>query len=224
MASSLPDCSPATLSAMLCPCHMLSPCSAAPSKLWVYHHKPYAYFQLKIYQMQCYKRFHHASIMCPSCVLHTVSQPSRQSWYGPSAACLVCRRQATAHSSRSDVQSPHASSPNGTSPRSQFGEDRAEQASARPSLDNSAEQPFRSAASDASGTGTPRTPMNGATTPTTSGQAGKAVASQRHQQPQVSMPKAGFSAVTCMYRPGIVFSNSVVLTTSDCMAALPKAI
>ncbi len=100
------------------------------------------------------------------------------------------------------MQSPHASSPNGTSPRSQFGEDRAEQASARPSLDNSAEQPFRSAASDASGMGTPRTPMNGASTPTTSGQAGKAAASQWHQQPQVSMPTG---AVTCMYRLGTVF-------------------
>ncbi len=105
------------------------------------------------------------------------------------------------------MQSPHASSPNGTSPQSQFGEDRAEQTSARPSLDNSAEQPFRSAASDASGMGTPRTPMNGATTPTTSGQASKAAASQRHQQPQVSMPKACFDAVTCMYRPGTVFSK-----------------
>ncbi|KAL0026445.1 hypothetical protein WJX79_010345 [Trebouxia sp. C0005] len=103
------------------------------------------------------------------------------------------RRQATAHSSRSDMQSPHASSPNGTSPQSQFAEDRAEQTSTRPSLDNSAEQPFRSAASDASGMGTPRTPMNGATTPTTSGQAGKAAASQRHQQPQWSLSEGAGS-------------------------------
>ncbi|KAL0051487.1 hypothetical protein WJX82_008426 [Trebouxia sp. C0006] len=114
----------------------------------------------------------------------------------PQVADLVTpppRRQATAHSSRSDMQSPHASSPNGTSPRSQFGEDRAEQASARPSLDNSAEQPFRSAASDANGMGTPRTPMNGASTPTTSGQAGKAAASQWHQQPQWSLSEGAGS-------------------------------
>lgn len=105
------------------------------------------------------------------------------------------------------MQSPHASSPNGTSPQSQFAEDRAEQTSTRPSLDNSAEQPFRSAASDASGMGTPRTPMNGATTPTTSGQAGKAAASQRHQQPQVSMLIGCGGDVTCIYCPGTVFSK-----------------
>ena len=106
---------------------------------------------------------------------------------GRPVASAGCRRQATAHSSRSDMQSPHASSPSGTSPHSQFAEDITEQTSTRPSLDGPAEQPFRSAASDASGMGTPRTPMNGSTTPTTSGQAGKAAALQRHQQPQVSM-------------------------------------
>ncbi|DBA82002.1 TPA: hypothetical protein ACH3X1_007704 [Trebouxia sp. C0004] len=114
----------------------------------------------------------------------------------PHVADLVTpppRRQATTHSNRSDMQSPHASSPNGTSPQSQFGEERAEQTSARPSLDNSAEQPFRSAASDASGMGTPRTPTNGATTPTTSGQAGKAAASQWHQQPQWSLSEGAGS-------------------------------
>ena len=107
--------------------------------------------------------------------------------FGKPVASAGCRRQATAHSSRSDMQSPHATSPSGTSPHSQFAEERTEQPSSRPSLDGPAEQPFRSAASDASGMGTPRTPMNGATTPTTSGQAGKAAALQRHQQPQVSM-------------------------------------
>ena len=97
--------------------------------------------------------------------------------------CLY-RRQPTMHSSRADVQSPHAASPTSTSP-THFAEDRAGQTSTRPSLDNGAEQPARSAASESGST--PRSLMNGASNPTTFGQAGKAANAQRQQQPQVSL-------------------------------------